>query len=432
MVTPVGDRIRAAAWIGVAIALVVVCAGNVASQTLVPPDDDLCAVRMGICKPPKVAIISAFPGEIVPLLARTSVTESFTHEGRNYYVGRLGNTRVVLVRGGIGLVNAEATARYLVGRFKLSAIVFSGVAGSPYDVGDVVVPDSWTDGTTTYPVDRTLLAIARSVAAANIPLEAHTPVPPCPPGPDLSLGRTPKIVVGGTGESSDPYGGHAAPCAGDDLVLGCEERPCSLPAQEGPPCGPGTSAMPAFVTPAPTTVAQDMETVAVAAVAAEAKIPFLGFRGVSDGAGDPCNLPGFPQQFFNYYQLAADNSALATIALLEERARRQHPLAPDPNVAIADPDQAVRASCQWERAASPTCAGWSAPHDVTAEVKRACAFTARANGAEPGSDLATRADRRAHQSWTQAAAILRGSSTDAKPRCRRECISALQQRAGTP
>ena len=35
-------------------------------------------------------------------------------------------------------------------------------------------------------------------------------------------------------------------------------------------------------------------------------VPFIGFRGGSDGAGDPLMLPGFPFQFFFYKQIAAD------------------------------------------------------------------------------------------------------------------------------
>jgi hypothetical protein len=37
---------------------------------------------------------------------------------------------------------------------------------------------------------------------------------------------------------------------------------------------------------------------------------------LSDGKGDRLNLPGFPFQFFYYYQLAADNAALVARAFL--------------------------------------------------------------------------------------------------------------------
>jgi len=45
-------------------------------------------------------------------------------------------------------------------------------------------------------------------------------------------------------------------------------------------------------------------------------IPFLGIRGMSDGPGDPLNLPGYPFTFFVYKQIAADNAAIVTEAFL--------------------------------------------------------------------------------------------------------------------
>jgi len=63
--------------------------------------------------------------------------------------------------------------------------------------------------------------------------------------------------------------------------------------------------------------AQDEETAAVGAVATSHGVPFIGFRGGSDGAGDPLMLPGFPFQFFFYKQIAADNAATATLDFLQ-------------------------------------------------------------------------------------------------------------------
>jgi hypothetical protein len=64
-------------------------------------------------------------------------------------------------------------------------------------------------------------------------------------------------------------------------------------------------------------VVQDMETAAVARIATEENIPFIAFRGVSDGRGDPLTLPPIPYlQFAVYQQLAADNAAAATLAFL--------------------------------------------------------------------------------------------------------------------
>jgi nucleoside phosphorylase len=63
-------------------------------------------------------------------------------------------------------------------------------------------------------------------------------------------------------------------------------------------------------------IESDDETGAVAAVANSHRVPFIGFRGISDGSPDPLMLPGFPAQFVVYDQLAADNAAAMTLAFV--------------------------------------------------------------------------------------------------------------------
>ncbi|OBK46883.1 hypothetical protein A5655_09090 [Mycobacterium sp. 1081908.1] len=63
--------------------------------------------------------------------------------------------------------------------------------------------------------------------------------------------------------------------------------------------------------------ATDNETAAVQAVADAHGTPFLGIRGISDGAGDPLRLPGFPFEFFFYKQIAAENAARVTATFLQ-------------------------------------------------------------------------------------------------------------------
>ena len=63
--------------------------------------------------------------------------------------------------------------------------------------------------------------------------------------------------------------------------------------------------------------AVDQETAAAQQVAEVHGIPFLGIRGMSDGPGDPLKLPGYPFTFAVYKQIAADNAAIVTEALLQ-------------------------------------------------------------------------------------------------------------------
>ena len=127
-----------------------------------------------------------------------------------------------------------------------------------------------------------------------------------------------RIRRGDEGHSSDPYGGRAVPCVtpGGDL-LGCEA--CGAPLAPSVGGDPSAFADPNFFLElfqsfAPgaggSAAVQDMETAAVARVATEKRIPFIVFRGVSDGRGDPLMLPPIPYlQFVVYQQVAADNAA---------------------------------------------------------------------------------------------------------------------------
>ncbi len=271
---------------------------------------------------PTVVVFSAFPAELARLATAAQVDSTVQVDDRSYYVGRLEGVRVVLGLTGIGLINADARARSALDHFRAAAVLFSGVAGSPHRIGDVVVPDDWVQAgsATVYPVNAALAALAvRASTALPTSLEQCAIVPPTDPhGAIVCMPFLPAVVLGGHGFSSDPYGGTAAACApnGGD-VIGCELPPTSSP----------TGAMVSAVAEASdvenaadTAVpdVSDMETAAVAAVAAERGIPFLAMRAVSDGAGDPKGDRGFPAQFFDYYRLSAHNAAIVTRAVLAQ------------------------------------------------------------------------------------------------------------------
>ena len=135
--------------------------------------------------------------------------------------------------------------------------------------------------------------------------------------------------MGGSGFTTDPFGGYSIPCVpGGGDIAGCE--PCVLQgnpaydaqdfANRAPKEASASFLEATFAAnsgPGDDNVAaSDEETASVARVARQHHVPFLGVRAVSDGAGDPLHLPGFPAQFFVYRQLAGDNAAAVTIAFL--------------------------------------------------------------------------------------------------------------------
>lgn len=89
-----------------------------------------------------VGIIGAMDEEIAQLkLKMTEVREDLI-SGLNFYVGKLENNDVVLVKSGIGKVNAAITTTILHEKYKPSCIINAGSAGglkSKHSVGDIII-----------------------------------------------------------------------------------------------------------------------------------------------------------------------------------------------------------------------------------------------------------------------------------------------------
>jgi hypothetical protein len=214
----------------------------------------------------------------------------------------------------------------LLEHFPVRGVVVSGVAGSPYRIGDVSVPEAWAlDDGSTFDVHRPWLALADGLTDPGaLALERCTVVPTS--GQDVCLGFDPVVVVGGVGHSSDPYNGSAYQCAPNPpTLLGREVFGCD--GDDGAVVGQAAAASRAMraatagADAEPTS--EDMETAAIGQEAARRHLPFIAFRATSDGSDDPLGLPGFPAQFFAYYRLAADNAAAAAAAFLEHLSGRR-------------------------------------------------------------------------------------------------------------
>jgi nucleoside phosphorylase len=300
----------------------------------------------------KILVLSAFPGEIDKILTSSEVTDDLIIEHKTFFIGRLLGNDVVMGLTGIGLVNADRTTKAVLKRFQCGSrpgfkgIVYSGISGGKTYIGDVIVPRRWTldEGKTWFNVDPKMLAVVRAVKksvrlAQQAPMGDHACV-----GMDpelvgtVSVTKPPQILVGGSGASSDSNGGRAWPCfpGGGDL-FGCE--PCRTPARQIPPdIAHFIETVLPFVDPAFFMSAEgftaakfdavDQETAVVAKIAARSRIPFIGFRSISDSVepnkGDPYNIPDspFPFQLLVYKQLAAHNAATVALAFLKAWAKR--------------------------------------------------------------------------------------------------------------
>lgn len=271
---------------------------------------------------PRTAVITAFAPEIVALEAAMTDKHEVVLSGTRFITGSLEGKPVVLFLSGVSMVNAAMNTQRALDRFRVSRIVFSGIAGGVdpgLDVGDVVVPDQWGEYlesvmaredspghfASTYrdpvvggnfgmifpkvvevtgpggkleqrawfPADPALVALARRIAPTAA-LKRCVSAERC-------LEKPPKVVVGGNGVSGQSFVDNAAFRAW------------------------------AFSTFQARVL--DMETAAVGQVAYANGVPFVGFRSLSDLAGGD---PGRNQAGV-FFQLASDNSAAVVRAFVK-------------------------------------------------------------------------------------------------------------------
>jgi adenosylhomocysteine nucleosidase len=277
----------------------------------------LCATAAAGPPPPYLAVVSAYPAELAPIVAATEIETTVQIASRSYYVGRLGGVSVMLGLTGIGIVNATNAARDLLATAKIAGLIMSGTAGTRHHIGDVVLASDLveSDRKGVFHPNRALVALVRRAAIAlPEPLERCSPVPPeSPDSPIVCLLFDPTVIFGGHAVSGDTFGGPFPCTPGGGEIFGCE-----LPAPTLSGVNAGT------IEPTQTISTQDvedMESAAVARAAARRGVPFLAVRAASDGGGDPRGDRGFPTQFFDYYRLAAHNAGDVTRAVVAELGR---------------------------------------------------------------------------------------------------------------
>lgn len=270
---------------------------------------------------PRVAVISAFPAELALLETKVADAHKQSINGVEFTTGTLEGKPVVLFLSGISMVNAAMNAQLALDRFRVSHIVFTGIAGGvnpQLQIGDVVVAQRWAEylealfarevapgwfqppshqtdvklpnfgmihprpvGVRSaghpqeekklwFDADPQLMAIARR-AAPGVTLDRCDVQKHC-------LERQPRVVVGGQGVSGQAFVDNAA---FREYTFGTFDASVL-----------------------------DMETAAVAHVAYANGVPFIAFRSLSDlaGGGEGEN------QIKTFFKLAADNSARVLLA----------------------------------------------------------------------------------------------------------------------
>ncbi|WP_157154714.1 5'-methylthioadenosine/adenosylhomocysteine nucleosidase [Brachyspira murdochii] len=90
----------------------------------------------------RIAIIGAMDSEITNFKGMIENIEEIEIANITYYKGVLCGKNVVLLKSGIGKVNAAIATTIAIERFNVEKIIFTGVAGSGnpnYDISDIVI-----------------------------------------------------------------------------------------------------------------------------------------------------------------------------------------------------------------------------------------------------------------------------------------------------
>lgn len=90
----------------------------------------------------KIGIIGAMDVEVAALREKMTKSNYVHKAGMDFDEGMIGNCPVVVVKSGVGKVNAALCVQILIDDFKVSHVINTGVAGSlnnEINIGDIVV-----------------------------------------------------------------------------------------------------------------------------------------------------------------------------------------------------------------------------------------------------------------------------------------------------
>ncbi len=245
------------------------------------------------CFSQRIAIMGALDQEISILLESLEQKSTVTHGGIDFYTGILRGREVVILKAGVGKVNAAYSTAVLTQNFQLSHLIFTGVAGGLHPEslpGDLVIGEKLVQydfgkmdstGFTVWPFrkfaggpeadiyiagDPSLLQTAKDVAS-NITFNSVA-------------GRAPTVFSG--------------VIATGDLFVSSNEKASWLYKEFN-------------------ALATEMEGAAVAHICQTLGVPFIVIRSCSDNANNNAHL-----NFNQFVGPASVNSARLVIAILGE------------------------------------------------------------------------------------------------------------------
>jgi adenosylhomocysteine nucleosidase len=315
----------------------------------------------------RIGIVSAFGAEADILLAQTQGKREWQVNGNRFTTGVLRGNTVVIVLSGVSMINATMVTQLMLDHFRVERLLMSGIAGgvSPQrHVGDVLVPERWAMPMEVYwshdasapapcgkPADVSCLGLKLAMdKTADKTTEGEKPKPsfqiPSKAGAVPTGLFMRENFVMHTGNA--PKGEFVFDYVVDPAMLAVvktlkpklercgpkDTKQCVTKQPELKVVGRAISgtaflANPSYREYLYNTIqaeAVDMETAAVAHVAYANRIPFIGFRSLSDLAG----AHEFDKDVSALFSsgLAENNASSLTLAFLEAwKVRAAKPLA---------------------------------------------------------------------------------------------------------
>lgn len=227
-----------------------------------------------------LGIIGAMPQEVEQLKAEMKQPEITVVAGMEFYKGSIGDKEVVVVKSGIGKVNAAMCVQILVDRFGVDGVVNTGIAGSlqaEINIGDMVL---CTDA-----VQHDMDAVAFGYPVGQIPQMGVFSFPA-----DEKLRQLAKSCCGKVNPEIGVYEGRIL--TGDQFISDKNKKNWLAETFHG--------------------ACTEMEGAAVAQAAFLNQIPFLIIRAISDKADDSASVD-YPE----FERRAIIHSVNLTKALIE-------------------------------------------------------------------------------------------------------------------
>ena len=231
----------------------------------------------------RIGIIGAMDEELATIKAAAEITGTEKLADMEFCLGMLGGRQIVVVKSGIGKVNAGICAQLLITHFGVSRIINTGVGGaidSRINIGDIVIS---TDAV-QHDFDVTPIGFAKG----EIPYTGICAFPA-----DEEMRTNAREAVQHAVQGSKIYEGRI--CSGDQFIASREKKQAILDNFGGFCC--------------------EMEGAAIAQVCWLNHVPFVIIRAISDRADHSEEI-----NYASFAAITARRSAAIVCAMIEHEA----------------------------------------------------------------------------------------------------------------